>query len=432
MPTPANFRLKLRPFLPNHRFFGLNRCFDKAHFLTDSHTLRKCCSLILISTIENNTFARTISRQQRNASMASSSSLGNASLANATSAQAFYTQFRTATSALLEELQGVTTKQGLQDGLQKYAALSGELTRAVDSGVLPAHDREVHRRGLEEVANALEQKRKAVEEGADVSEGKKKRGGFAFKRKPPSQSQPQRLSESTSTVETDTASDAAPAESKQHKTDEPTIRMTNTANGQESNHLTISWLHNTSYKHNAALTPPDNGTRPLSIDIAEITNSVVDLRPLATTSTILSVQLRQIASSILLLPPIDGSIMIHHLTSSLLVIPSCHQYRMHNSEDTLIELSTKRGSVVTVEACQGITFLTSGSEGLRVQDFDDLINSEQLKLGQGDSNEEKKGNFRTVKRGTSDLAEKANQLFSEGLSTKDCIERITNELSNSA
>ena len=354
--------------------------------------------------------------------MASSSSLGNASLANASSAQAFYTHFRTSLSSLTENLANVSTKEGLQDALSKYAALSAELTKAVDSGILPAHDREVHKRGLKEVAAVLEERRKKTE---GEGEGKKK-VGFSFKRK-----QPTATSKTTSVATTQPKPTSEATSSNQRMQEpiaanhEPVVNMSSTAEG--SSHLTISSLRNTSHKH----TPSETTKTNLSIDLTDITNSLVDLRSLAPAASILSVQLRSVTSSIILLPPIDGSIMIHHLTSSLLTIPSCHQFRMHNSKDAAIELCTKRGSVLTVEACDGIRFVT-GPEGVKVQDFDDLINSEQLKHGSGKGVEGKTGNFRVLSAEKSDLAAAIEKMTTEGTPIKDCIEEITHDVDSLA
>lgn len=133
---------------------------------------------------------------------------------------------------------------------------------------------------------------------------------------------------------------------------------------------------------------------PVSIDLTDISNSIVDLRPLEATHTLLAVQIRNVTNSVVALPPIEGSVMLHHLKNCILSVASCHQFRMHVSTDSVVDLTTKRGSVVTIEACTGITFAT-GPEGLKVQDFDDLINSDQLKQHDGG---ESKANFKVVSK----------------------------------
>ncbi|SJX61486.1 uncharacterized protein SRS1_12471 [Sporisorium reilianum f. sp. reilianum] len=341
--------------------------------------------------------------------MASSSSLGNASLANASSAQAFYTHFRTATDSLLTRLSDgptLATPESLQQALQTYAGLSAELTRAVDSGVLPAHDQGVHKRRLEEVAAALEQRRRVV---AQQGERKSKGGGFAFKRK-----QPAAAVEPSATVAHSDTIEASP--------EKPATAVPD----RQASHLTVSAIHDS--RHSSA-TQPLSSTHT-SIDITDISNSIVDLRSLAASAhTVLAVQIRGVTHSALLLPPIEGSVMIHSVADSLLSIPSCHQFRMHESKHAVVELSTKRSSVVTIEACSGIRFVTKGGEALKVQDFDDLINSEQLKQPGGMGS---KSNFRVIQPSDgSDLASRVDSLSSAGTSTSACVASILDELGDS-
>lgn len=122
--------------------------------------------------------------------------------------------------------------------------------------------------------------------------------------------------------------------------------------------------------------------------------------------------------------------MIHDLINSLLSIPSCHQYRMHNSKDAVVELSTKRGSVVTLEGCSGVSFVTKAEEPIKVQDFDDLINSEQLRHR---DERQSKANFSvTTAVDNSNLATRVEQLSSTESSIGACVTKITDEKNNSA
>ncbi|TKY89393.1 hypothetical protein EX895_001924 [Sporisorium graminicola] len=349
--------------------------------------------------------------------MASSSSVGNASLANASSAQAFYTHFRAATDSLLTRLSNdpstTTTPELLQQALQTYSGLSAELTQAVDSGVLPTHDQGVHKRRLEEVAAAIEAKRRSVAQQGQVE--RKNKGGFAFKRKQPAIEAVPGL--------------AVSSRSEALQTSPQTPRAT--AQDRQSSHLTVSAIHDTRYTHSSTNTTQPLLSKHISIDVTDVSNSIVDLRSLAEPAhTVLAVQIRGVINSALLLPPIEGSVMIHGLKDSLSSVPSCHQFRMHESKDVVVELSTKRGSVVTVEGCSGITFVTRSGEEVKVQDFDDLINSEQLRH-QGET--ESRANFRVIQsRGNGgELADKVELLSSAESSTKAGIDKIANELKDS-
>lgn len=207
--------------------------------------------------------------------------------------------------------------------------------------------------------------------------------------------------------------------------DEPQAGTFPTTDGRQSSHLTITALHGTRYKHSTTASAEES-RKSVSIDVTDVSNSIVDLRPLASTQTILAVQIRSVANSALLLPPIEGSIMIHALTTSLLSVPSCHQFRMHNSKHSVVELSTKRGSVVTLEGCSAIRFVTKTEETIKVQDFDDLINSEQLR--QQDKRQHE-ANFGVITRSNdSNLANQVESLYSTDSSIGESVNKILVEL----
>ena len=114
--------------------------------------------------------------------------------------------------------------------------------------------------------------------------------------------------------------------------------------------------------------------------------------------------------------------MIHGLTQSLLSIPSCHQFRMHESNHAVVELSTKRGSIVTIEGCSRVTFVPPRADELKVQDFDDLINSEQLKLAH---RAQDSANFRVVQSSDTDnLADKVDSLSIAEGTIQACVEQL--------
>lgn len=303
--------------------------------------------------------------------MASSSSVGNASSADAICAQAFYTHFRAATESLLTQLStSATSPELLQHALQTYAELSAQFTRAVDSGVLPSHDQRVHKDRLQDISAAMQDKSRALTEQQHHGQKQSKtRGSFAFKRKQPAATS---ASMPTSTPLSTWKDATANVESL-------TAEAQLDAAQRRSNHLTISALHETKYTHPAPNPTQAEPPTSVSVDLTNISNSIVDLRPLATTHTIVALQIRNVTCSAIALPPIEGSIMIHTLSNSMLSIPSCHQFRMHLSTNAVVALSTKRASVVTIEGCKRITFVTHNHEPIKVQDFDDLINSEQLK-----------------------------------------------------
>ena len=348
--------------------------------------------------------------------MASSSSLGNASQANATSAHAFYVSFNGSTSVLLNEIRAALTQEELQAALQRYASLGAELTRMVDSGVLPAHDQRVHRRRLEDVAAALELRRRKVgenQQGKEEEGDGKRKGGFAFRRKLPVATS----AEATAAVTPAAAAPAATVVAAKDASSAVSVEPTPSTPDRES-HITISALHNTIYTHSSTSNPT-----PISLEIVDISHSLIDLRTLCS-HVVLSVQIRSVTSSILLLPPISGSAMLHHLSHSLVLLPSCHQFRMHSSHHVAVALRTKRGSVATLEACTDVT-LIAGSE-VKVQDFEDLFTCEELKHHTNGKQQE--GNFRVVNRDDAGLADKLVKWTEEGRSVEVGLKKVWDEV----
>ena len=287
------------------------------------------------------------------------------------------------------------------------------MTRAVDSGVLPAHDQRVHRRRLEDVAAALEVRRRRVGEKQQENgeEGKgdgKRKGGFAFRRK---------LQPSGAPVSTAPAAAAATVVAAKDASSAVSVEPTPSTPDRAS-HITISALHNTIYTH-----PSTSNPTPISLEIVDISHSFIDLRALCS-HVVLSVQIRSVTSSILLLPPISGSAMLHHLSHSLVLLPSCHQFRMHSSHHVAVALRTKRGSVATLEACTDVT-LIAGSE-VKVQDFEDLFTCEELKHHTNGKQQE--GNFRVVNRDDAGLADKLVKWTEEGRSVEVGLKKVWDEV----
>ncbi|KIK68349.1 hypothetical protein GYMLUDRAFT_35745 [Collybiopsis luxurians FD-317 M1] len=66
-----------------------------------------------------------------------------------------------------------------------------------------------------------------------------------------------------------------------------------------------------------------------------------------------ALHIRDVKNSILLLPALDGSVILHDLRNCVVVV-KCHQFRMHASKDTDVYLRIQ--SSPTIEHCSGISF----------------------------------------------------------------------------
>ncbi|KAJ3786061.1 tubulin binding cofactor C-domain-containing protein [Lentinula aff. detonsa] len=89
-----------------------------------------------------------------------------------------------------------------------------------------------------------------------------------------------------------------------------------------------------------------------------------------------ALHVRDVKNSILLLPVLEGSIILHDLANCVVVV-SCHQFRMHSSQNIDVYLSIQSNPII--EHCSGIRFGPYPSAftlendqhvpGLAVQDF---------------------------------------------------------------
>ncbi|KAJ3880708.1 tubulin binding cofactor C-domain-containing protein [Lentinula edodes] len=66
-----------------------------------------------------------------------------------------------------------------------------------------------------------------------------------------------------------------------------------------------------------------------------------------------ALHIRNVKNSILLLPPLDGSVILHDLINCIVVV-KCHQFRMHSSKSTDVYLSIQSNPII--EHCHRIQF----------------------------------------------------------------------------
>ncbi|EMD36984.1 hypothetical protein CERSUDRAFT_155385 [Gelatoporia subvermispora B] len=249
--------------------------------------------------------------------------------------QDFYTHFQTSRSELnarLETLQtSVTDPEALKQIAHDVAKLRKELTDAI--GFLPAYDQRQCDLKLKEVEALLEKLR--------ASAAPKPK--FSFKRK----ANPTPSSPSPSDNRATQAIPPAVAPSTQTGTSQTNSLI---LTGQTHRYLTLSSL------------PVLQSSESSDLAISEISHCIINLTPLAgdaqeasaaPPSYFTALHARNITDSILILPHINGSALLHDLTRCIIVL-GCHQFRMHTSSDVDVYLSVLSNPII--EHCKGIRF----------------------------------------------------------------------------
>ncbi|KNZ81114.1 Tubulin-specific chaperone C [Termitomyces sp. J132] len=98
---------------------------------------------------------------------------------------------------------------------------------------------------------------------------------------------------------------------------------------------------------------------PEDLAIQDLDHCIVNLIPSGrgsaphSTLQISALHIQNLADTVLLLPPIEGSVLIHDLTRCTIVV-GCHQYRMHTSKNVDVYLAVTSDPVI--EHCSGVRF----------------------------------------------------------------------------
>lgn len=101
----------------------------------------------------------------------------------------------------------------------------------------------------------------------------------------------------------------------------------------------------------------------ISLSLSHIDGCIVDLR--GSTAQLIAVSATNVKTSALLLPVVDGSVMLTGLEDTSVVLGGSRQTRLSSSKRTSLALLTT-SSPVTLEACESLKV----SRGAEVQDFD--------------------------------------------------------------
>ncbi|KAF8639189.1 hypothetical protein AX17_001675 [Amanita inopinata Kibby_2008] len=238
---------------------------------------------------------------------------------------------------------------------QKLAKLSRSLADANER--LPSYDQRQY--GLQ--MKAME---KMIEE---LRSSSKPRTKFAFKRPPPTRPDVPQPPSERPPVADETMTDAAPSQ----ETPNSSI---------PTNH---SLLSSHSYRYISLADLPSSFQPSSDLTISGLDHCIMNLTSLANSSENTSLQLsavhvENLKDSVLILPVINGSILLHDLTRCV-VVAGCHQFRMHSSMNVHVYLSITSNPII--EHCSGIRFTAypgilatrhealKGSQHLSVQDF---------------------------------------------------------------
>lgn len=104
---------------------------------------------------------------------------------------------------------------------------------------------------------------------------------------------------------------------------------------------------------------------PLSLSLSHLTDCIVDLR--GDRPHIVALTATNLKRCAVLLPRIDGSLMLTRLEDSLLVVEACRQLRVYSSKRAVLDVAAGGvASPITLESCEAMRV----TSGIKVQDFD--------------------------------------------------------------
>ncbi|KAJ7130229.1 tubulin binding cofactor C-domain-containing protein [Mycena epipterygia] len=237
--------------------------------------------------------------------------------------QTFSSQFQASRTELESRVDLAKSSKPTADSLQILSVDLAKLTKTLAdaTGSLPSYDQRQYELQLKGLEKSLEELRTLMPKSK-----------FAFKRKAPVQSTSVHLSPVAIAVPEDSESSQRPA----------SVPM--------STNLTLT-SHSSRYLSQASLPPASQAS---DLTISDLNNCIVNLLP--TESSYLEISalhIRNLTDTILLLPVIRGSVLLHDLRRCIVVV-GCHQFRMHTSEGVDVYLSIP--STPVIEHCSRIRF----------------------------------------------------------------------------
>ncbi|KAJ7507210.1 tubulin binding cofactor C-domain-containing protein [Mycena galericulata] len=246
--------------------------------------------------------------------------------------QTFSTEFQASRTELESRVESAKSTTITADGLQSLSVDFAKLTKTLAdaTGSLPSYDQRQYELQLKDLEKSIEGLRKLIPKSK-----------FAFKRKAPVQP----VQVPPSPVPKVVALHPLPLSSQSFRY----LSKASFPAASQASDLTISDLDNCIVN----LLPDNEGKSSLEVSALHI---------------------RNLTSTILLLPVIQGSVILHDLSRCIIVV-GCHQFRMHTSSSVDVYLSIP--STPIIEHCSQIRFTsypatlsqTISSNALSVQDF---------------------------------------------------------------
>ncbi|KAK7019844.1 tubulin-folding cofactor C [Favolaschia claudopus] len=255
--------------------------------------------------------------------------------------QSFSAQFQASRTELESRVEALKSTQPTTDALQTLSVELAKLTKTLSdaTGSIPSYDQRQYELQLKGLQTSLEQLR------ASLPKTK-----FAFKRK----------------AALPTSSAAASVV--------PELPSSQRVSAAMSSNLTLS-SYSMRYLTAAAIS---NASQATDLAISDLDKCIVNLlSDASSTFRISALHIRNLTDSVLLLPVIEGSVLLHDLRRCIIVV-GCHQFRMHTSTNVDVYLSIPSNPII--EHCSEIRFASyppvlsaskdaTFSEGLSVQDF---------------------------------------------------------------
>ncbi|KAL7284727.1 hypothetical protein ACG7TL_002033 [Trametes sanguinea] len=248
--------------------------------------------------------------------------------------QEFYTRFQVSVSDLLAQLETLRNGSATSEAVEKIAAQQAKLRKELTDAIafLPAYDQRQCENKLKDVEAQLEALRTATAPKAK----------FSFKRK------------AKPTAPTTTS--APPSHEAPPPSNEATAASTSSESQSRTSGLNLSG-HEQSYLTVSSLSSPWSAASDLTI--SDLTNCIVNLvhseaNPGTSPDlTFTALHARNITNSVLILPVVSGSALLHDLKNCVIALGS-RQFRMHTSTQVDVYISIASNPII--EHCSAIRF----------------------------------------------------------------------------